>query len=62
MLFNELNLELAQDCGMGGEGSGSGMMTPDRMLIPIVSNEAVTITITENDGMGELAYVCLLLS
>ena len=55
MLFNELNLELAQDCGMGGEGSGSGMMTPDRMFIPMVSNEAVTNTIIDNDGMGELA-------
>ena len=48
---------MAPECGIGGEGSSSGMMTPDRMLTPIVSNEAVTNTIIDNDGMGELAYV-----
>ena len=62
MSFTELNPELAPECGMGGDGSGNGMMTPHSMVTPMVSNEAVTITIIDNDGMGELAYVCLLLS
>ena len=58
VLFTELNQE-SPECDMGGGGSGSGMMTPDRMLTPMVSNEAVTITIIDNDGMGELTYVLL---
>ena len=47
---------------MGGGGKGSGMMTTDHQLIPLVSNEVVTITIIDSDGMGGLAYVYLLLS
>ena len=53
VLFTELNLESPDWC-MGGGGSGSGMMTTDHHghLTPLVSNEAVTITIIDNDGMG----------
>ena len=58
VLFTELNPE-SPECGMGGGGSGSGMLTTDNILTPMVSNPAVTITIIDNDGMGELAYVLL---
>ena len=56
--FTELNPEMAPGQCMDGGGSDSGMMTTD-ILTPMVSNEAVTITIIDNDGMGELAYVLL---
>ena len=58
VVFTHLNLE-SPECGMGGGGSGSGMMTTDSQLTPMVSNQAVTITIIDNDGMGELTYVLL---
>ena len=54
--FSELNPELAPGQCMVGGSSDSGMMTTD-VLTPMVSNDAVTITIIDNDGMGELAYV-----
>ena len=57
VVFTELNPE-SPECGMGGGDSSSGMMTTD-ILTPMVSNETVTITIIDNDGMGELAYVLL---
>ena len=56
VLFTELSPE-SPECGMGGGGSGSGMMTTDNQLTPMVSNEAVTITIIDNDAMGEFAYL-----
>ena len=41
VLFTELNRE-SPECGMGGGGSGSGIMTPHTWLTPMVSNKAVS--------------------
>ena len=57
---NETFQVLFTECDVGGEGSGSGMMTTDTttdgVLTPMGSDETVTITIIDNDVMGEFSY------
>ena len=62
VVFTELSPELAPACGSGYSSSGSGMMTMvshSNMLMPMVSNETVTITILDNDFMEGEFPVCV---